>query len=87
MTSKYILAAVAASTLGLGACSSNLPPGHYEDRTSTTDAQGTRTSTAKETDVYYDEHGRKQVRTETETTRDPKGLFNKQTSKTVRTTE
>ncbi len=40
----------------------------------------------EETDVYYDENGRKQMRTETETTKDPKGLFNKSTSKSVHST-
>jgi hypothetical protein len=86
MTSKYFLAALAVGTLGLGACSSTLPPGHYEDKSTTTNSRGTNTTTTKETDVYYDENGRKQVRTETETTKDPKGLFNKTTTKSVRTT-
>ena len=81
-----LLAAVAATTV---ACTpeqraQTLPPGTYEKTTKTTDAAGTTTTQKVETEVEVDEEGDKTAVVKTKTTRDPKGLFNKQT---VRETE
>lgn len=78
--------ALSVATLGLAACESwptNKPPGTYETKTESTNAYGTKTTTDQKTHVYRDPYGNKRAVTETETTRDPKGLFNKETSKTV----
>lgn len=83
--SKSLLTLVAVATLGLAACESSLPPGHYENSSSSTSRSGTKTSVNKETDVYYDQHGNKKTTVQTETTKDPKGLFNKETTKSVKT--
>lgn len=79
------LTAVTAATLGLAACSSwdsptNKPPGTYKSSSESTNAYGTTTKTDKTTYVYRDASGDKKAVTKTETSTDPKGLFNKQTS-------
>lgn len=82
------LIAVSATALTLAACggnSSDLPPGHYEKTYKSTNAYGTETTQKRETDVYYDEYGNKKTRVEAETTKDPKGLFNKTTTKKTTT--
>jgi hypothetical protein len=76
----------------LTACSSappasptHLPPGEYSKTEKSTNMYGTETTKETNTDVYYDEHGHKRAVQETETTRDPDGLFNQSKTRTVRT--
>jgi hypothetical protein len=83
--SKLML--VSAITLSTGACNMmhreaalNSPPGTYESKTSSTDANGTTTERKATTDVRVDEYGNKKAVVETKTTTDPKGLFNKKTT-------
>ncbi len=81
----------ALAGLMLGACTpghstpKNLPPGEYTHTEQSTNAAGTETKRTTNTNVYYDENGNKRAVQETETTRDPKGLFNKSTSNTTQT--
>lgn len=84
---KYILTVLilTAGAVGISACAKTLPPGKYESSSSSTNAAGTKTTTDKETNVYYDEHGNKKATVKTETTRDPKGLFNKETTESTKT--
>lgn len=90
MTIRFLtFLALSVSVFGLAACmapASTLPPGHYENTSKTTNSKGTDIKTEKQTDVYYDQYGNKRATTQTETTRDPKGLFNKETTKSVKTT-
>lgn len=79
--------AVSTTALSLSACMSaqsptDLPPGKYEKKTSSTDAYGTTTKREMSTEVDRDAYGNKRAVVETETTEDPKGLFNKRTTKT-----
>lgn len=83
--SKLIPALMGVAVLGLAACQSSLPPGHYESSHSTKNPQGTNVKTEKETDVYYDQNGDKKATTKTTTTTDPKGLFNKSKTTTTET--
>jgi hypothetical protein len=83
----FTLFAVAA-VLGLGACETtptSKPPGEYKTTTKSTNAAGTETTKTTNTNVYYDEQGNKKAVQETETSRDPEGLFNKSTSKSTKT--
>ena len=84
---KNILFLTGAAVLSLSACSSptNLPAGHYSKTQKSTDARGTEVEKTTNTNVYYDENGNKRAVQETETSRDPKGLFNKSTSSSTRT--
>jgi hypothetical protein len=59
-----------------------LPPGQYEQKSSSVDSQGTERDQKRSTDVYYDSHGNKKATVDTKTSTDPKGLFNKSTSET-----
>lgn len=83
---KKILTLLAVSTVALtvGACTnrgSNLPPpGEYKNTTRSTNAYGTETVQTRETEVYYDQYGNKRARVESETSRDPEGMFNKTTT-------
>ena len=83
--SKSLLSLMAVAALGLTACESPLPPGHYENTSSSTSPSGTKTTVNKETDVYYDQYGNKKTTVQTEKTTDPEGFFNKETTKTVKT--
>ncbi len=82
---KPLLALLAVSAVTLGACETMRPPGHYEDKSVSTNRYGTKTTVKKETDFYYDQHGNKKATVQTETTKDPKGWFNKETTKSVKT--
>ncbi len=64
-----------------------LPPGQYEDNSSSTDSRGTSRETKKTTDVYYDQYGNKKYTTNQKTVTDPKGLFNKTTTSSKHTTK
>ena len=85
--SKSLLMLTAVATLGLAACAetNTLAPGHYEHSSTSTSRNGTKTTVNKETDVYYDQYGNKKTTVQTETTKDPKGLFNKEKTKSVKT--
>lgn len=61
------------------------PPGEYKSTYKTTNSAGTTTKTSEKTKVYYDNNGQKRAVKETETTKDPKGLFNKSTTSTTKT--
>ena len=84
--SLVILFGISVAAMALTACTHNnarsLPPGQYEHRTSATDSYGTENREHSTTNVYYDKFGHKQITTDKETTRDPKGLFNKTKTET-----
>ena len=81
------LAVIAVSAAGLAACAetNTLPPGKYESSSSSVSRDGTKTTVDKETNVYYDRDGNKKTQVKTESTSDPKGLFNKQKTESVKT--
>lgn len=86
MYKKTLLALVMG--LGLTACHTSpasLPPGEYKSSTTSTDADGTTYKKSTETNVEVDRYGNKRATTETETSTDPKGLFNKSTTKSTAT--
>ena len=87
MKKVLTLIAVSAVALSMAACTSNratdLPAGTYKQTHKSTNAYGTETTQRKETEVYYDRDGNKKARVETETTKDPEGLFNKSKSTTT----
>lgn len=88
MKNTYIMVCAAAATLSIAACTAaptTLPPGQYKKTEKSVDKYGTETQKSTTTDVYYDEYGNKRAVQETETSSDPKGLFNKSTSTTTRT--
>lgn len=66
---------------------SSLPPGQYEYTSKSVDSKGTAREQERTTEVYYDKDGNKQVTVDQKTTTDPKGLFNKSTTETRKTTE
>lgn len=69
--------------MALPACTqraTDLPPGKYESSSRKVDSQGTAYETDTTTEVEVDEYGNKKATTETETSKDPKGLFNKSSS-------
>lgn len=80
------LLALFALAVGTSACMQersaiNQAPGSYESSTKTTNSAGTTTKTKTSTDVTVDEYGNKKAVVETKKSTDPKGLFNKSTSK------
>lgn len=62
----------------------NLPAGEYSCTTESTNSKGTDVNKKTDTNVYYYEHGNKRAVETTKTTRDPDGLFNKETSTTTK---
>ena len=91
MNRKYTsLILVSAITLGVSACTpseraTTLPPGQYEKTTTSTDANGTTYEKKTSTDVGYDASGNKTATVKTETSKDPRGLFNKETHESTTT--
>jgi hypothetical protein len=88
MTKSFTaLAALSAAIITLSACTpdraTNLPPGKYERTTSSTDDNATTTETDNSTNVTVDEYGNKHAVVKSKTTKDPKGLFNKKTTKST----
>ena len=59
-----------------------LPPGRYNQSSSSVDSKGTAREQKSSTDVYYDEQGHKKVAIDRKTSTDPEGLFNKSTTET-----
>ena len=89
MTKFSAVLAVSIATLALSAChttssATDLPPGKYEKTTSSTDANGTTTTRDNTTNVTVDQYGNKHAVVKSDTTRDPKGLFNKTTTSSTR---
>lgn len=87
---KHAIIAVTGTlaVLTMAACTSSprtLPPGEYKKTEKSVNKYGTETSKETNTRVYYDEYGNKRAVQETETSRDPEGLFNKSTTKTKKT--
>lgn len=85
MTFKTLtILAASVALIGVTACTNNspadLPPGKYEKTTKSTNADGTTTTRRTTTEVDQDRYGNKSATRETETTSDPKGLFNKSKS-------
>lgn len=88
MKNALSLLAVSAAALSLAACMTaprTLPPGEYSKTEKSVDKYGTATKKETTTNVYYDQHGNKRASQETETTRDPDGLFNKSKTKSTKT--
>ncbi len=89
MKNMTCLMALGAAVLAVSACSSWDPtykdPGTYRETETRVDGYGTKTTTTKNTTVYRDSTGNKRAVEQTETSTDPKGLFNKSTSTTTRT--
>jgi major membrane immunogen (membrane-anchored lipoprotein) len=86
--SKNILGAVAigAMVLSTAACSteqkaSTLAPGDYKRTVRSTDANGTETTQYNETKIDVDDDGNRKTVIQSETTKDPEGMFNKKTVK------
>jgi len=86
MTKKFLtLLAVSALSVGVAACthhhdSNDLPPGKYETETSSVNSYGTQIDKKTTADVTVDKYGNKKTVVESETSRDPEGLFNKSTT-------
>lgn len=90
MSKKFLtLLAASAVALSLTACDTVGPtskePGVYKTTTTSKNPSGTKTTTEKTTSVYHDQYGNKKATVKTETTKDPKGLFNKEKTTTVKT--
>ena len=90
---KKILSLVIASTLlalTLGACvedgqvrqqtALDREPGTYERTTTYTDSAGTTVKKKSSTEVSVDKYGNKKAVVKSKTTKDPKVLFNKETT-------
>lgn len=89
-----ILAAVSVLTLGLAGCMENhrsmmnKPEGKYDSTETSTDSKGTTTVKQSTTEVVVDANGNRKEIITSKTSRDPKGLWNKTTTKkTSQTTE
>jgi len=87
---KTLLTALslAIAPLALTACESywweSKSPGTYKSSSMSKTSDGTKVKTEQETYVYRDPDGDKKAVTQTKTTRDPKGLFNKETVETTK---
>ena len=81
----FSASAAVIALVGCTAAPTTLPPGEYSKTEKSVNEYGTEVTKKSETRVYYDEEGEKRAVQETETSTDPKGLFNKSTSKTVKT--
>ena len=84
MKTKLLAATAILSALSLSACdkpkATDLPPGQYESTTKATDANGTEHEKTTTTDVNQNSDGSKSAVIHEETTKDPEGLMNKQTT-------
>ncbi len=85
----FTITALSLTLVGLTACMNaagptSKPPGTYKSSHETTGADGTKRTTDQTTYVYRDPSGDKKAVVQTETTKDPKGLFNKQKSETTK---
>jgi hypothetical protein len=86
MRKTHISLSALLIVMALSGCMHNnakdLPPGRYERSSTTVDSKGTARASESSTNVYYDENGHKKSTVDTKTSTDPKGLFNKSTTKT-----
>lgn len=83
MNKILITGALTLISMSISGCTqdgTDLAPGKYESKTSSTDSSGTTTEQKKVTDVTVDEYGNKTAVIKSKTTKDPRGLFNKSTS-------
>jgi hypothetical protein len=91
MKKTLSLFSVTLVALSLSSCMYNkhkdLPPGQYERSSASVDSNGTARSTKSSTNIYYDKYGHRKSDVNTKTSTDPKGLFNKTTTTTTRSTE
>ncbi len=84
---------VSVLALALGACtpeqrmSHKVAPGSYDSTETSTDAKGTTTVKDSTIVVTVDEDGNRRETVTSKTSRDPKGLMNKTSTKTKHTTE
>ena len=81
--------ALSALALGLNACmdmknAMDTPESKYENTTSSTDANGTKTTRQSSSEVGTDAQGHKHSVTKSKVTKDPKGLLNKSTTSQTR---
>jgi len=89
MKTSIIVVLTTTALMGLTACDmhssspKDLPPGTYVDKAEHTDRDGTNVEAKKTTQVGYDEYGNKTAVVKTKTTTDPKGLFNKETTRST----
>ncbi len=81
----FMSCAILIAAVGLSACAEqraeNLPPGTYKSRSMTVDSAGTKREKKSSTKVTVDDNGDRTVEMENESSTDPKGLFNKSTTK------
>jgi hypothetical protein len=87
----WLIAVIATTSLTLAGCAHERrmmlrAPGSYETNDSYTDSKGTTTSNKTNTDVSIDSRGRRKQSVTSETSRDPRGLMNKTTTKKSTTT-
>jgi predicted small lipoprotein YifL len=83
---KSAACAVAVSVVAAcAAAPTTLPPGEYKKSERSVTSDGTEYKKETTTNVYVDEYGNKRATQETETSKDPEGLFNKSTSTTKQT--
>lgn len=91
-TKFFTPAAACAAVLSIGACAwyDNAPaptskaPGVYHTTQEKVTPSGTKTTTEQTTNVYRGTDGTKKAVVKTETTRDPKGLFNQEKTTTYK---
>jgi len=86
----WIVTIAASTGLSLAGCAAERraimhAPGSYESTESYTDPKGTTTSNKTNTDVSVDSRGRRKQSITSETSRDPRGLMNKTTTKKTST--
>jgi hypothetical protein len=79
------MAILSLLVIALAACTQektalNRAPGTYEKTETSTDAAGTTTEEQSSTEVSIDDRGKKKAVTQTKTTKDPEGWFNKTTT-------
>lgn len=90
MKNKTItIIALSALALGLNACmdiknAMDTADSKYESTSSSTDANGTKTTRQSSSEVGTDAQGNKQRVTKSKVTKDPKGLMNKSTTTQTR---
>lgn len=86
---RFTMLSAAAAVLTLAACAETNPvtnkaPGTYRASAESTNTAGTTTKTKQTTNVYNKAGGDKEAIVKTETTTDPKGLFNKEKTTTYK---
>jgi len=87
----WLFAVVATTSLTLAGCaterhSMQRAPGSYESNESFTDSKGTTTTNKTNTNVSIDSRGHRKQSITSESSRDPRGLMNKTTTKKNTTT-